>query len=159
MSHQSQYDPETDVLHLRLPLTPSANTILGWAWAKSAHLGIFKRDARSAVWAAVTMALGKIPKSTGEHWAEHATLRIIRCSRSRRQLDDDNVVGGCKYSRDALISSGVIIDDNPGRLRMAYPIEDRTVGHWGDMAGPGTHFFIARHDEMPATETERRHGQ
>lgn len=148
-SSQSQCDPESGVLHLCLPLTVSGNSILGWTWSHSAHLMVYKRDAASAVWAAVTMALGGVPAVRGEHWADHATLGIVRCSRSCKPLDDDNVVGGCKYHRDALRSTGVIIDDNPSRLQMIYPVEDRPVGKWGVLHGPATHFFLTRVDEMP----------
>jgi len=145
-SSTSQEISEHGVLHLCLPVTPSANTILGWAWSQSSHLSIYKRDAASAVWTAVTIALGSVPRARGTYWAECATLSIIRCSRSRRRIDDDNVVGGCKYSRDALVSTGVLIDDNPGRLQMAYPVEDRAMGKWQGLHGPATHFFLTRRE-------------
>lgn len=146
-SSTSQEITEHGVLHLCLPVTPSANSILGWAWSQSSYLSIFKREAASAVWTAVTIALGSVPRAKGTYWAECATLGIVRCSRGRRRIDDDNIVGGCKYHRDALIKTGVLIDDNPGRLTMTYPVEDRVVGAWGLLHGPATHFFVKKEEK------------
>ena len=133
-----------DELHLVVPLTPSGNKIISWSYKQSHSLTIYKRDTVGAVWSAVLMALGLVPAAYGKHWAEKASISIVRCSRSRRAIDDDNLITGCKYARDAVVKAGVVIDDNPGRLRLAMPLEDRPRGHWDGWHGPATHLIIRR---------------
>lgn len=149
----STYDPRLGVLHLVIPVTPSGNTILSRAWSQNHWLTQHKRDIQQAVWGSIVHALGYIPSARGERWAQCATLAIVRCSRSRRRLDDDNVVIGCKYARDALVKCGIVPDDNPQRLRMTYPVEDRPVGQWGEWHGPHTHLILQRVAKFGSPQT------
>lgn len=131
-------------LHLVVPMTPSGNSILSWVRQRSGYLAQHKRDAQMSVWAACLQALGYVPAVRGEPWADRATISIVRCSSSRKRLDDDNVVCGCKYVRDALIHAKVVPDDNPCRLTMVLPLEDRRRGQWGGWHGPATHLIVRR---------------
>ena len=133
-----------DELHLVIPLTPSGNKILAWAWVKSPALTRYKKRCATSVMAAVNHAMGYVPSMVGRQWAKSATISIVRCSNSRKAIDDDNVVIGCKYARDALVTSGVVVDDNPGRLCMQFPVEDRKKPNWGTLHGPATHLIIRR---------------
>lgn len=133
-----------EMMHLVIPITPTGNKIISWSHVQSHYLTCHKRDVQGAVWASVIGALGKVPHVDGTYWAEEATISIVRCSNSTRAIDDDNLVTGCKYARDALVQARVVIDDNPGRLRMVPPLEDRRKGHWGGWYGPATHLIVRR---------------
>ena len=58
------------------------------------------------------MKLNKIPKAKKEKYKIH----II--SFRKRELDYDNLVGGCKYIIDALIDEGFIYDDSPDYINL-----------------------------------------
>lgn len=135
-----------NTLCLIIPLTPSGNKLLSWTYKRSRYLTVHKRDVQDAVFVAVHAAMGAIPAHHNQHWAKKATLGIVRCSPSKRAIDDDNVIIGTKYARDAMIKAGVIIDDNPHRLTLTYPIVDKPQGQWGDWYGPATHLIVERYE-------------
>ena len=58
------------------------------------------------------MRLNKIPK------AEKKKYEICIISFRKRELDYDNLVGGCKHLIDALIHEGFIYDDAPDYINL-----------------------------------------
>jgi Holliday junction resolvase RusA-like endonuclease len=46
--------------------------------------------------------------------------RRVRVTRFGRQLDYDNLVGGCKPLVDALVRAGLIVDDSPDHVAVEY---------------------------------------
>jgi hypothetical protein len=52
-------------------------------------------------------------KATG-----HRIVQIV--AHRKRTLDDDNLSSGCKHLRDALITTGLLIDDNKKGAKFSY---------------------------------------
>jgi len=132
-----------DVIRLVVPLTPSANELLRMMYSRNiGQLAKLKRAGLEGIRYSVAQLWpgGDVqPKP----WADHITLLIVRCSNTHQPVDDDNIIGGAKYARDALVRVGIIPDDSPKHVHMGRA-ESRTAGHWGDLQGPATHFIIRR---------------
>ena len=130
-----------DILHLVIPLTPSRNEVDRWHHSRNLRKLAQHRGAMGVgVKASMLMAFGRggIPRP----WANKVMLCAVRCSEQRRRLDVSNVLGGCKAAEDALIATGLVIDDNPVHVGWGF-VEDRIRSMWDNLAGPATHLFVA----------------
>jgi hypothetical protein len=124
-------------------------------WNYSRNLRKISRNARwakLAVSSSLAMAFGT--SQWPMPWADKVLLAAVRCSMQRRRLDPDGVIGGLKGHVDALVASGLIIDDNYLRIKWG-PVEDRIESMWRGLGGPATHLIIAKlngRDELEAID-------
>jgi hypothetical protein len=122
-----------EILHLALPLTPTANECRRWnRWRWAQH--------RKAYGAAVRLAY------TGARpWAaEMALVAYVRCGDGTRPSDPDNVIIGCKAALDAVVSERMLRDDSPQHVEIDRVVSLSRVG-WSDrFGGPATHIILSR---------------
>jgi hypothetical protein len=118
-------------LTIAVPLTPTMNVWQRLHWASR---GRYSHTIEPLVLASARRVLG-----TGypRPWAKRATISVVRCSRSNREADTDNVIGGHKAATDAIVRAGLIPDDDPASLTWG-SVDDRTPKNWGDRQGPAT---------------------
>ena len=77
-------------------------------WAYSKH--------REAWYRAVVLTIGNATKATGER---RVFLTRIYGGR-QRGVDPDNLATSMKALQDALVNSGLLLDDSPGKARIHY---------------------------------------
>lgn len=110
-------NPETRTVTITVPFDPallSPNQRLHWA--KRARIVAQARETAHLAW----VAAGK------PHLVGVVTVRIE--VRRRRQMDDDNLVGGIKACRDALFNGAIVKADSPKWCRFLMPTQSHTKG-------------------------------
>jgi len=131
-----------DEIRLTVPLTPSLNVVQGWLRSNNHRkFAAHRREQQTAVMACLRQIFGvKIPRP----WAEHITIRVVRCSDTSRWLDATNSRGGLKMTEDCIVRSGLIQDDDPKHVAWVGDPEQRPRGQWRELDGPATYVWIRR---------------
>lgn len=100
-----------EIVKIILPVvTPSLNELLRMHWTKQRRL---KKDYG---WE-LTAVNANDPKYRAE-WKERREVRFLSCR--PYLLDTDNLIGGIKPLRDALVDMELIIDDSPKYADFSY---------------------------------------
>ena len=94
------------ILKIDLPIQ-SRNKFEGWHWRKKNR---YRKAWQLHIWAACN---GKPPKAAGPMEVKITSFRP-------RLLDQDNLSGGCKGLLDAMKRLGMLVDDDPENVKVAY---------------------------------------
>ena len=120
------------MITFELPTAPPSRNVLDkMHWANRDRLAQrFRQEIGLALVGLTRDALKVVPAGRGNRMLAlalkepakgHRFVRIVR--RGPRDLDDDNLSGGCKSLRDALKFVGLIEDDRPGLVTVDYKQE------------------------------------
>lgn len=108
----------TPWLQVALPLTPSLNETKRWHYT-------ITRDARKAAAEEFQYACGG--QRIWSVWPPGLRVVIVtRCG--TKLIDDDNVSGGFKHVRDAMVDCGILPGDGPHQVSFLYEQRVRSGG-------------------------------
>lgn len=127
-----------DEAQLCVPLSPTQNELNHWHYRKR---GAY-RDACAPLIAWQLQHLGAVGGG-GATWARRVRISVVRCSTGTRAADPSNLWAGVKGPIDLLVRSGTFPDDSPAYVELG-TVEDRALGHWGELPGPGTYLFVRK---------------
>lgn len=145
-------DTLTDTLRLCAPLTPSRNVLDRWKASKNySSIMKFRKATLDHLKTQAICAFGH--HGYPRPWAEKIDVHIIRCSNTKRHIDHDNILGGCKITLDCLQIKfgghktwydGVGLIENDSHEHMTVTmVESRVRGHYGGL-DVGTWLYIKR---------------
>jgi hypothetical protein len=146
-------------LRLCGPLTPTANDWARWHWSH-------RRSFRDAC---LTVLSEQVRHTIGGRfnppWTQLAHITAVRCSLARVMADTENVHAGLKELIDALLMPqpkrpgiGLLVDDNPRHL-LPVEVEDRPLGRWNGLPGPGTWIWVRRASMEPVASHRGMEGR
>jgi hypothetical protein len=107
------------VIVIDLPFaTPSLNELMDWKHNPKTRAWKYRRH-KEDVAALLGMRLAPLRNRKG-YKPETRKMRVVFTRFSAGELDDDNLRGGFKPLRDALVELGVLVDDTSRWLQAEY---------------------------------------